>query len=641
MGTTCSFGRGQFTFFLSIRKKKSSFGRLTFGGSGDTGGAVAQVVEHRTENPCVGGSSPPSTTSVGFYLSIGEDMGGLHEWLRWVNGNLGEAVWFLYFLLGTGLFFTLYLRFPQFRFFPHAIRILQGRYKQKDTKGDTTAFGALSTALSGTVGTGNIAGVAYAVHLGGAAALFWMALTALLGMAIKFVEVTISHKYREFTADGTVAGGPMYYMKNARFRLAGRSINMRPLAVFFAVGIIISAIGSGNLPQVNSIANVMASTLGIEKWLTGAVLGALLFLVIVGGIRRIATITSRLVPFMAMLYFLGAMVVIFSNAERIIPSFLAIFSDVFTGSAATGGFLGASLSFAFQKGVNRGLFSNEAGQGSSPIVHAAVRTKEPVSEGMVSILEPFIDTIVICALTGITLLSSGVWKEKYHNEFQRSELVFLSGHYDENKEEDRASLRRYLSGREDIGKYTGPLEVAEGKLLKPISVLHARSLAEDVMIFQEENPYTGSISVEEGALEEGEESLSVTGRSLKHSAPLTAEAFRNSILGNFGGYLVSFALLLFAFSTCISWSYYGDRGMTFLFGVRSVIFYRALYVLAFVVGSFVDTAIIWTFASIAVALTTLPNLIGILWLHREVPRCVKEYGVFFRKNFPGARHPRF
>ena len=221
-------------------------------------------------------------------------------------------------------------------------------------QGDTSHFQALTTALSGTVGTGNIAGVALAVHLGGPAALFWMLMTAAVGMTTKFVEVTLSHKYREFAEDGSVAGGPMYYMKNR--------LNMKWLAVIFAVATIISSFGTGNLPQVNSIANSMFATFGVNHMLTGAVLAVLLGAVIIGGIRRIAAVTSRLVPIMALIYFVGAIAVIMYNYENIIPSFMHIVSDVFTGTAAVGGFLGAGLSFAFNRGVNRGLFRNEAGQ---------------------------------------------------------------------------------------------------------------------------------------------------------------------------------------------------------------------------------------------------------------------------------------
>jgi len=315
-----------------------------------------------------------------------------------------------------------------------------GKFDKSGDEGDTSHFQALATALSGTVGTGNIAGVALAVYLGGPAALFWMLATAAVGMTTKFVEVTLSHKYREKAKDGTIAGGPMYYMKNAEFHLFGKKFHLKWMAVIFAIATVFSSFGTGNLPQINSISNSVLATFGLERWITGLVLAVFLGLVIIGGIKRIAQVTSRLVPAMALIYFFGAALVISFNYENIIPSVISIFSDVFSGSAATGGFLGSALIFAFNKGVGRGLFSNEAGQGSAPIAHAAAKAHEPVSEGMVAILDPFIDTIIICTLTGLVLLSSGVWNEKHINEFQNTDMTILSRVYDEQNESDKKEL---------------------------------------------------------------------------------------------------------------------------------------------------------------------------------------------------------
>lgn len=399
----------------------------------------------------------------------------LHQYIAGNN-------WFIFLLLGTGVFFTFYLKFPQIRYFSHAIRIVKGKYDKETDKGDTSHFQALATALSGTVGTGNIAGVALAVHLGGPAALFWMLMTALLGMCTKFVEVTLSHKYRDFDEKGMVAGGPMYYMKK-RLNITlknGKQIKTGYwIGGFFAVASILSSFGTGSLPQVNSISNAMFATFGIQHVVTGAILSVLLALIIIGGIKRIAQVTEKLVPFMAILYFAGAIAVIFSNYQNIIPSFIALFRDVFTGTAAVGGFLGAGFAFAFNNGVNRGLFSNEAGQGSAPIAHAAAKAHEPVSEGMVAI-----------------------------------------------------------------------------------------------------------------------------------------------------------ALLLFAFSTAIAWSYYGDRSVTYLVGAKYVVFYRIIFVLSFFLASFTDTTIIWNLSLITIAFMTVPNLIGLLILHKEVKSTIKDYWVDFKKEHP-------
>ncbi|MGD9931537.1 MAG: alanine/glycine:cation symporter family protein [Mangrovibacterium sp.] len=557
-------------------------------------------------------------------------MNNLNGILSVVDGYIGGSDWFVYLLLGTGLFFTLYLKFPQFRYLKHALRIVRGKFDREGDVGDTSHFQALTTALSGTVGTGNIAGVALAIHLGGPAALFWMLMTALLGMTTKFVEVTLSHKYREKTDDGTMAGGPMYYMKNR--------LNLKWLAVIFAVATVFSSFGTGSLPQINSISNSMFTTFGINKVLTGAVLALLLGFVIIGGIKRIAKVTSRLVPLMAFIYLAGALAVILYNYENIIPSFFAIFRDVLTGTAAVGGFLGAGFSFAFNRGVNRGLFSNEAGQGSAPIAHAAARAHEPVSEGLVALLEPFIDTIIICMLTGLVILSSGVWTEKIENRFQNADLQILASQYDDGQPQDREDLHDFLLGRKDLPLFSGDLEVVEGTIRNEVTVLHARSVAEHVTVLSGEKPFSGSLAIQNG-IPVNQSSLAIQGKSLIHSAPLTTFAFTKSWLGNRGSYIVAIGLLLFAFSTAISWSYYGDRAVTFLFGSKAVLYYRVVYVLGFFLASFTDTTIIWTFSGITIALMTIPNLIGILLLRKEMKSEVKSFWQEYAVRFPGEKVP--
>jgi AGCS family alanine or glycine:cation symporter len=548
----------------------------------------------------------------------------LNDFLVFIDSYIGSSDWFVYFLLGTGLFFTLYLKFPQIRFFRHAIRIVSGKYDKKGDEGDTTHFQALSTALSGTVGTGNIAGVALAVHLGGPAALFWMLVTAMLGMTTKFVEVTLSHKYREKAKDGTMAGGPMYYMKN--------KLNMKWLGILFAIATILSSFGTGSLPQVNSISNALNATFGIDHMLTGGVLAVLLAFVILGGIKRIAAVTEKLVPAMALIYFIGAIAVIFYNAENIIPSFIAIFEDIFTGSAASGGFLGASLAFAFNRGVNRGLFSNEAGQGSAPIAHASAKGHEPVSEGMVSILEPFIDTVIICSVTGLTLLSSGTWNKKFDNEFQKTDMIILDGDFSDKNEEDKKILYGGLVDGKEMPVFNGELNVMNGSLDSGYTIIHARSIAENIVVKKDKLPLDGKIEVVNGRLESD---VSISGKSLIHSAPLTTEAFKYSFFGDFGQYIVSIGLLLFAFSTAISWSYYGDRAVTFISNKSySVMIYRVVYVAAFFFAAFTDTTIIWTLSGITIALMTIPNLIGILILRGDMKETLNKYWKDFRKEHP-------
>ncbi len=559
-----------------------------------------------------------------------------------IDSLIGGGAWFVYLLLFTGLFFTIYLFFPQIRYFRHAFKVVTGKFDRKGDKGDTSHFQALTTALSGTVGTGNIAGVAYAIHLGGPGALFWMLVTAFFGMTTKFVEVTLSHKYREFASDGTIAGGPMYYMKKRlNIRINNKVIKTGAfLGGFFAIATIISSFGTGNLPQINSISDVLFTTFGINKIITGAVLSVLLALVIIGGIKRIAKVTSRLVPTMAILYFIGAVAVLIYNYENIIPSFISIFRDVFTGTAAAGGFLGAAISFAFNRGVNRGLFSNEAGQGSAPIAHASARAHEPVSEGLVAILEPFIDTIIICTLTGLVILSSGIWKDKVENQFQFTDVEILDGYYNENEDKDREQLFYHLSEKDPLPLFSGELPVNDGKIEEDVTILSARSVAEEVNVQTAlGEPYNGMITVEQGMVQDETGEIVFQGQSLIHSAPLTAEAFTKSHFGIVGQYIVALGLLLFAFSTAISWSYYGDRAVTFLWGTNYVVIYRLVYVAGFFVAAFTDTTIVWTFSGIAIAFMTIPNLLGLLFLHREVKSTIKQYWKDFKTEYPDTKIP--
>jgi len=544
---------------------------------------------------------------------------GLYSFLVLLDGFLGGAGWFPYVLLGVGLFFTIYLKFPQIRFFKHAWQVVTGKFDKESDPGDTTHFRALTTALSGTVGTGNISGVAFAIFLGGPAALFWMWVTAFLGMTTKFVEVTLSHKYRVKTEDGTMAGGPMYYMD--------RRLNMKWLAVAFAIATVISSFGTGNLPQSNGIAQSIEATFGFEPWMVGSVLGILLALVILGGIQRIAAFTARVVPVMAVIYLIGAMGVIFANLENIGPSFVSVINDAFTGSAAAGGFLGASLAYAFNRGVNRGLFSNEAGQGSAPIAHAAAKTKEPASEGMVSLLEPFIDTIVICTITGLVILSSGVWKEKHENVFDRSDMLFVEGKYDDSNQADVDKLYGYLNDVEgnEVNAFNGTISVVNGTAVSSgFTLLNSRSVAEDVKYsVGSEDLFTGTLKIEKG--KPVKDNLEISGKSLVHSAALTTIAFTRGFFGDFGQYIVSIGLMLFAFSTAIAWSYYGDRAMTYLLGPRSVMPYRVIYVAGFVWAAFSDTTLVWALSAVAIVVMTLPNLFGIMLLSKEMKETVNDY----------------
>jgi AGCS family alanine or glycine:cation symporter len=545
-------------------------------------------------------------------------MDGFNSLLLTLDSYLGSSPWFPFVLLGVGLFFTIYLRFPQVRFFTHACAVLRGKYEKSDDPGDTTHFQALSTALSGTVGTGNIGGVGLAIYIGGPAALFWMWMTAFLGMATKMVEVSLSHKYRVKGANGTMSGGPMYYMEHG--------LKMHWLAMFFAIATVICSIGTGNLPQINNIASSVDASFGIEPVITGGVLAVLLGMVIVGGIKRIAHVAATIVPTRATIYLIGALSVIIMNYGNIIPSFLNIFRDAFSGSAATGGFLGATFAFAFNRGVGRGLYSNEAGQGSAAIAHASAKTEEHVSEGMVSLLEPFIDTLVICTITGLVILSSGAWTQKFENDFQTADLMLLDGIYLEQNENERIQIAEFLANgaSDDVIFFTGSVNVVNGVALSPeFTVVHARSFAEDVRFLSSDELYSGQIEIVDGVILDSE--ISLRGKSLLHSAALTTTAFSFGIFGENGRYIVTLSLVLFAFSTAIAWSYYGDRAIIYLFGFRAVLPYRIFYCFAFFIASFIDTTLVWNIAAVAIVLMTLPNLLGIMLMRKEMKSLVNDY----------------
>ena len=541
-----------------------------------------------------------------------------NNFLILLDSNLSGSWWFPALLIGTGIFFTIYLGFPQFKYFNSAFKIVSGKTKSTDQDGETTGFQALTTAMSGAVGTGNIGGVALAIWTGGPAAIFWMWITAIFGMTTKYVEVTLGHKYRTKLSDGSISGGPMYYIE--------QGLNMKWVAILFAFLMMITAIGSGNMPQINNIALVMNTEFSVPKLFTGLFLGALLWIIIIGGIKRIASVASKIIPIMGLIYFGGALIILAENYQNIIPSFNAIFAQVFTGSAAVGGFLGASFAMSLKYGVARGLYSNEAGQGSSPIAHASSKNKS-IDQGVVSILEPFIDTIVVCSVTALVILSSGVWTQKFDTNFSKTDMVILEGTYSDEKNIDGDylypkqinELNSYVQSLDSsVKEFSGELTVQDGNLItQNITILHSRSIAEDVTISDQDdsNFFTGILNVDNGKIIE---SVDIQGKSLVSSAELTAKAFSQGIMGQYGGKLVAIALLLFAFSTSITWCYYGDRSTAYIFGEKGVIWYRNFYVLCFVLAAVIDTTIVWNIAYVVVALVSIPNLIAMFVLRKEM-----------------------
>lgn len=451
------------------------------------------------------------------------------EKLLELNSVINGIVWgppMLILIVGTGIYLTLGLKLIQINKFSYVLKNTLFKMFEKAQKGEgeVTPFQALATALAATVGTGNIAGVATAIALGGPGAIFWMLLSAFVGMATKFSEVVLAVHYRERKPDGSFAGGPMYYLE--------KGLKQKWLAIIFAIFGAIAAFGIGNMVQANSVAASLETTFKIPKLVTGIVLAALTALVILGGLKRLAAVTEKLVPFMAAFYIIGALIVVLINITKLPSAIGMIIGHAFTGSAAVGGFAGATVMMAMRRGVARGVFSNEAGLGSAPIAHAAATTDHPVRQGLWGIFEVFMDTIVICTLTSLTILTTGVWTE-----------------------------------------------------------------------------------------------VDAAGKQLTGAA-LTAAAFNKGIPG-LGGIIVSVGILLFAFSTLLSWSYYGEKCAEYLLGVNVKIFYRIIWIPFVVIGAIGGLEPLWDLADTLNGLMAIPNLIGLIGLSGIIFKLTKD---FFEKE---------
>jgi AGCS family alanine or glycine:cation symporter len=442
----------------------------------------------------------------------------------------------LIWLLAGAIFFTFYYRFINIRAFGHALDVVRGKYDNPEDPGEVSHFQALTAALSGTVGVGNIAGVAFAVSLGGPGATFWMIVAGLLGMSSKFVECTLGTKYRMNNADGSVSGGPMYYLRDGLAKQGKKGLG-KVLAVIFAIACIGGSFGGGNMVQINQATKQLIEVTGGESsflfgqsWIFGLLMAVLVALIIIGGIKSIARVTDKVVPLMVGVYVLGALVVIFGNIAEVPAAFALIFKSAFTSDAAYGGIVGVLI-----VGFQRAAFSNEAGIGSASIAHSAAKTDEPVSEGIVALLEPFIDTVVICTMTALVIVISGY-------------------------------------GAMDQGQVLG---LAKSNDLQAIE--------------------------------------------------LTSSAFSQTM--SWFPVVLSFAVILFALSTMISWSYYGLKAWTYLFGEsRSVeLSYKAIFCMFVVVGSAISAKSVFDFGDAMIFAMCFPNVLGLYFLAPEIRDDVKDY----------------
>jgi len=505
-------------------------------------------------------------------------------------------------LLGYGLFITFRLGFIQIRKFRHGVRVVSGYYDDPNDVGDVNHYQALSTALSATVGIGNIAGVAIAIHYGGPGAVFWMWITAALGMAVKYSECTLAVHYRSTNADGSVSGGPMYYIEK------GLGPNWKWLAVTFAASAVICSFLTGNAVQANTVADTVQSTFSIPTWVTGLISATLVGFVILGGIKRIGNVTARLTPIMGILYVFGALLILFINFDQIIPTFGIIIQSAFNPVAGAYGVGSGAIITTMVWGIKRGLFSNESGQGSAPIAHAAAKTDEPVREGVVALLEPFIDTLVICTMTGLVIIITGVWDDKHGAQIPLGST-------------DTAYT--LVEGQS--------LQVVDGIPVNGSFIRYDFSVDTLYADAAQTVPFTGEIVLDKDrrvALDaNGTQVASLYGNVIENGASLTSYAFERGLAPLFPGgrYLVTICVILFGISTAISWSYYGDRAIQYLAGDRSIVVYRLFYVAAHFVGAIAGLTLIWTIGDITLGLMTIPNLIALFMLSGVVTKLTKDY----------------
>ena len=511
-----------------------------------------------------------------------------------------KAIPLVLIILGiTALFLTIYFRFINFRALGTAVKTIRGKYTNPDAPGQITHFQALSAALSATVGLGNIAGVAVAIAIGGPGATFWMIIVGLCGMTTKFTECTLGVKFRKVDADGSTRGGAMYYLRDG---LASKgeflAILGKVLAVLFAIFCIAGAIGAGNMFQANQAHEQFSNSFGIlnEGWQFGLIIAVLVGVVIIGGIVWIARVTSFLVPFMCIGYMLAAILILFVNLSEIPSSISLIFTEAFTGTAAAGGVIGAII-----QGIKRGVFSNEAGVGSAPIAHSAVKTDKPASEGLVALLEPFIDTVVVCTMTALVIISSGMWNVKADTDKQISLLsapesgsivTTVDAGTKFNLSDETLTHKDDATGEEIIDRFK-------------------------VKVFKKDSE--GWVSANDIKL-----------RS-KDGIWLTSEAFATVI--DWFPYVLSIAVFLFAFSTMISWSYYAEQSVIYLFGKNKKIInsFKVIYCLFIVIGSAASLDSVIRLADSLFFCMVVPNLIGVYFLLPVVKSELSKYMEHVRK----------
>ena len=561
------------------------------------------------------------------------------ETIQNVLNAIDDVVWgpvMLVLLVGSGIFLTFRLKFLPWRNLFPSLKTLfskQSRQKKDGGKGDVSPFAALMTALAGTIGTGNIVGVATAMISGGPGALVWMWLSAAFGITTKFAECSLAIKYRVVNEKGEMLGGPMYSIKAAfKDKLPGKI-----LAVLFAIFAILASFGIGNLTQANSIADAVNTTFSVPTWVSGIVITIFVLLIVIGGIQSISKVSSVLVPAMAIFYMVGGIIVIFGNIEGIPNGLRNIFTMAFSGQSVAGGIAGtltATIMNSMRYGVGRGVFSNEAGMGSAAISSTAAHTDSHLRQGYISMCGTFLDTIVVCSITGLAIASSGVLgtvnADMQGNYVIENNTMTISSHAVGTDDEFSKSVYAYALTKEGFSLTDEEGNVTNYKPCENESIAHNQETQFDkelanVKAVATENYVQGTWSDGSGANLKFDQKGGYESLALTTGAKLTIEAFR-SILGDLGAYLVTIGLILFAFSTILGWEYSGEKALEFL--VKKPIFcyiYRVFFSLIVYFGATISLNIVWSFSDIANALMIIPNLIALLILSGKLAKDTQEF----------------
>ncbi len=545
-------------------------------------------------------------------------MDQFNQVLEVINGIVWHN-YVLFFLLFTGIVFTIWSRFSQYIALTHGFHVLRGRYDDPDDPGVINHFQALSAALSATVGLGNIGGVALAIALGGPGAVFWMWVVGFFGMSIKLTEVTLSMLYRNTDDPDNPHGGPMWVVAKGLAKMKPSLTGLgKVIGTIFCITLLVSATTGGNMFQAWNVGEITQAYFGIPSIVCGIVLAILVGTVIIGGIKRIGAVAGRLVPIMVALYLLAGTYVLFINSDQILPMFALIFKSAFSTHEATGAFVGGTMGYAFIYGMKRALFSNEAGQGSSPIAHSAAKTDEPVREGVVAGLEPFIDTLIVCTFSALVILSTGVWNRGVEATFDLPPAVVAVAM-------DEWSLESMAVPPRDSGEWV------EGELVFVVIAADANPSSGNNL-----HRLNGTITEENGVLVIDWNSIASQVRPRLHEngvygsyvgATLTAKAF-DSVTPGLGKWLITLAVWLFAFSTIISWSYYGEQGIVYLMGGRAVLTYKVLYCLLIIIATMghIKTDVeLDNLTSLGTGVMLLAN-VPIIWLFgRQAMRAYHDY----------------